>query len=52
MYTSPNIIQVIKMRKMRFAGHVPSIGRWSVAYRVFFWGGGLEAKRPLGRPRH
>jgi len=34
LYSSPSVIQVIKMR---FSGQVPSIGKWVDAYRV---GGG------------
>jgi hypothetical protein len=49
MYSSPNIIQMIKMRKMRFAGHVPSIGKWRVAYRGF-WGGNLRQRDHLVDP--
>jgi len=41
------------MRKLRFVGHIPSIGEWSVAYRVsFFLGGGcgLKGKNHLVDP--
>jgi hypothetical protein len=44
LYLSPNIIRVIKSRRMRWAG------------RVALWGtrdvGRPEGRRPLGRPRH
>jgi hypothetical protein len=33
-YSSPNIIQVIKSRRMRWAGHVARMGERKVAYRV------------------
>jgi hypothetical protein len=42
MYSSPNIIRIIKSRRMRWAGHVARgmhIGYW--------W---ESQKRPLGRP--
>ena len=50
LYSSPNIIQVIKLRRMRWAGHVAYIGERQGVYRVFM--GKSEGKRPLGRPRH
>jgi len=50
LYSSPNIIQVIKLRRMRWAGHVAYIGERQGIYRVFM--GKSEGKRPLGRPRH
>jgi len=48
---SPNIVQVIKLRRMRWAGHVACVGggRRGV-YRVLV--GKLEGKRPLRRPKH
>jgi hypothetical protein len=36
-YSSPNIIWVIKSRKMRWAGHVAWMGRGE-AYTRFWWG--------------
>jgi hypothetical protein len=50
LYSSPNIIWVIKLRRMRWAGHVARMGAWRVVYRVLV--GRPESKRPLGRPRH
>ena len=50
MYSSPNIIWVIKSRRMRWAGHVAHMGERTVAYRVLV--GRLEGKSPLGRLRH
>jgi hypothetical protein len=35
LYFSPNIIQVIKSRKLRWAGHVARMGECRDAYRVF-----------------
>ena len=49
MYSSSNIVRVIKSRRMRWAGHVARIGEERVVYRVLV--GKLEVKRPLGRPR-
>ena len=47
--SSPNIVRVIKSRRMRWAGHVARMGRGE-AY-TGFWVGEPEGKRPLGRPR-
>jgi hypothetical protein len=49
LYTSPNIIRVIKSRKMRWAGHIARMGETRIAYRILM--GKPEGKRPLGRPR-
>jgi hypothetical protein len=49
LYSSPNIITVIKSRRMWWAGHVARMGEWRGVYRVLV--GRLEGKRPLGRPR-
>ena len=50
MYSSPNIVRVIKSRRMRWAGHVAHMGEERRVYRVLL--GKPEGKRPLGRPRH
>jgi hypothetical protein len=50
LYSSPNIIPVIKSRRMRWAGHVAHIGEGRGAYRILV--GRPEGRRPLGRPRH
>jgi hypothetical protein len=50
LYSSPNIVRVIKSRRMRWAGHVALMGEGRGVYRVLV--GKPEAKRPLGRPRH
>ena len=47
--SSPNIIRVIKSRRMKWAGHVARMAERRGVYRVFV--GKLEGKRPLGRPR-
>ena len=50
LYSSHNIVQVIKSRRMRLAGHVARMGEEMGVYRVLVWK--PEGKRPLGRPRH
>ena len=49
LYSSPNIVRVIKSRRMRWAGHVAHMGEERGAYRVLV--GKPEGKRSLGRPR-
>ena len=49
LYCSPNIVRVIKWRRMRWAGHVARMGEEKGLYRVLV--GKPEGKRPLGRPR-
>ena len=49
LYSSPNIVRVIKSRRMRWAGHVARMGEERGAYKVLV--GKPEGKRPLGRPR-
>jgi len=49
LYSSPNIFQLIKPRRMRWAGHVARMGERRGVYRVLV--GKHEGKRPLGRPR-
>jgi hypothetical protein len=50
LYSSPNIVRVIKSRRVRWAGHVARMGEGRGVYRVLV--GKPEGKRPLGRPRH
>jgi hypothetical protein len=47
--SSPNIVRVIKSRRMRWAGHVARLGEGRGVYRVLV--GRPEGKRSLGRPR-
>jgi hypothetical protein len=47
--SSPNIVRVIKSRRMRWAGHVARMGEERGMYRVLV--GKPEGRRPLGRPR-
>jgi len=49
LYCSPNIVRVIKWRRMRWAGRVVRMGEERGAYRVSV--GKLERKRLMGRPR-
>ena len=49
LYSSPNIVRVIKSRRMRWAGHVARMGEERSVYRVLV--GKPEGKRPPGRPR-
>ena len=49
LYSSPNIVRVIKSRIMRWAGHVARMGEEKGEYRVLL--GKPEGKRPLGKPR-
>jgi len=50
LYSSPNIVWVIKLRKTRWVGHVAHMGERRGVYRVLV--GKPDGKRPLGRPRH
>ncbi|KAJ4436993.1 hypothetical protein ANN_17125 [Periplaneta americana] len=49
LYSSSDIIRNIKSRRLRWAGHVASMGESRNAYRVLVER--PEGKRPLGRPR-
>jgi hypothetical protein len=46
LYSLPNIVRVIKSRRMRWAGHVAHMGEGRGVYRVLV--GKPEGKRPLG----
>jgi hypothetical protein len=50
LYSLPNIIQVIKSRRIRWVGHVACMSEGRCAYRTLV--GRPEGRRPLGRPRH
>ena len=50
LYSLPNIVLVVKLRRMRWAGHVAHMGEGRGVHRVLV--GKPEGKRPLGRPRH
>ena len=49
LYSSPNIVRVIKSRKMGWAGHVARMGEEREVYRALV--GKPEGRRSLGRPR-
>ena len=49
LHSSPNIVRVIKSRRMRWAEHAARMGEERGVYRVLL--GKPEGKRPLGRPR-
>jgi hypothetical protein len=49
LYSSPNIVRVIKERRMRWEGHVARMGEGRGVHRDLV--GRPERKRPLGRPR-
>jgi hypothetical protein len=48
-YSSPSIVRVIKLRRIRLAGHLAHMGERRGIYRVLV--GKPEGKRPLGRSR-
>jgi hypothetical protein len=48
LYSSPSIIRIIKLRRMRWAGQVAHMGEKRNSYRLLV--GKPEGKRPLGRP--
>ena len=50
LYCSPNIVRVIKSRRMRWAGDVAGMGEERGVYRVLV--GKPGGRRPLGKPRH
>jgi hypothetical protein len=50
LYSAPNIIWVIKERRMRWVGHIACIGERRGVYRVLIRKPGR--KRPLERPNH
>jgi hypothetical protein len=45
----PNIVRIVKSRRMRWAGHVARMGEGRGVHRVLVRK--LEGRRPLGRPR-
>ena len=50
LYSLPNIVRVVKLRRMRWAGHVVRMGEGRDVHRVLV--GKPGGKRRLGRPRH
>jgi hypothetical protein len=49
LYSLPNIVRVVKSRRMRWAGHVARMGEDRGVHRVLV--GKPEGRMPLGRPR-
>ena len=49
LYSLPNIVRVVKSRRIRWAGHVTRMGEGRDVHRVLV--GKYEGKRPLGRSR-
>ena len=49
LYSLPNIVPVVKSRRMRWAWHVARMGEGRGVHRVLV--GKTEGKRALGRPR-
>ena len=50
LYRSPNIVRVIKSRRLRWAGHVARMGEVKGSFKIL--AGKPTGKRPLGRSRH
>jgi hypothetical protein len=50
LHSLPNIVRVIKSRRMRWAAHVARMGEGRDVYRILV--ARPERKRLLGRPRH
>ena len=48
MYQSPNIVRVIKSRRLRWAGHVARMEEGRSSFEILT--GKPTGKRPLGRP--
>ena len=46
LYRSPNIVRVIKCRRLRWATHLARMEEGRSAFKI------LTGKRPLGRPGH
>jgi len=49
LYSSPKFFRIIKLRRMRWAGHVVRMWETGGVYRVL--AGKPEGKKQLGRPR-
>jgi hypothetical protein len=49
LYSLPNIMRVVKSRRMGWAGHVARMGEEKDVHRVLV--GKIEGKRSFGRPR-
>ena len=49
LYSLPNIVRVVKSRRMRWAGHLARMGEDRGVHRVLV--GKPEGKKPFGRPK-
>ena len=49
LHSLPNIVRVVKSRRMRWTGHVARMGEGRGVHTVLV--GKPEGKRPLGKPR-
>jgi hypothetical protein len=49
LYSLPNIVRVVKLRRMRWTGHVARKGEERGVHRLLVEK--PEGKRPFGRPR-
>ena len=49
LYRSPNIVRVIKSRRLRWTGHVARMEEGRSAFKILT--GKPTGRRPLGRPR-
>jgi hypothetical protein len=49
LYSLPSIIRIMKLRRMRWVGHVARMGEKRNSYRLMV--GKRGGKRPIGRPR-
>ena len=49
LYRSPNIVRVIKSRRLRWTGHVARMEEARSAFKILT--GKPTGKRPFGRPR-
>jgi hypothetical protein len=50
LYCSPNIVRVIKSRRLRWASHIPTMEEDRSAFKILT--GTPSGKIPLGRPKH
>jgi hypothetical protein len=50
LYCLPNIVRVVKSKRMRWAGYVVRMGEERGVHRVLV--GKPEGRKPLGRPRN
>ena len=49
LYDSPDVVKIMKSRRLRWAGHVARMGEKRRLYSILV--GRPDGRRPLGRPR-